>query len=159
MSSAFQINTRSFEKAMTELANESTRTDQEIVTLNSKQILRSIAFNSPRRSGNMNSGWFTAWDALGIPGTPNTKRRKPHKQGSRTYTPEGSFTDGRRQRVPFTEFTNSSHFTEKSGKRVNYPHIVAARNPFMRKAEAEIAINAEKMLARKYRRNFRRHSP
>ena len=145
--SSFEINTRTFEKAMTELANESTRTNAEIVTLNSRQILRSIAFNSPRRSGNMNAGWRPAWDALEIPGTPNTRRSKPHKQGSRTYTPAGSFTDGRRQRVPFTEFTNESHFTEKNGKRVNYPHIVAARQNFMGKAESEIAMKMEKMLS------------
>ncbi len=156
--SSFEIDTRSFEKVMTQLANESTRTDEEIVTLNSQQILRSIAFNSPRQSGNMNAGWWTAWDALKIPGTPHTRRRKSHKQGSRTYTPEGTFTDGRRERVKFTEFTNSSHFTEKNGKRVNYPHIVAANNPFMQKAEAEIAINMEKLLARRYRRMLRRRS-
>ncbi len=156
--SAFEIDTRTFEKSMTELANESTRTSQEIVTLNSRQMLRSIAFNSPRRSGNMNAGWNTAWQALEIPGTPNTRRKKSHKQGSRTYTPEGTFTDGRRERVPFTEFTNSSHFTEKSGRRVNYPHIVAARQNFMGKAEAEIAINMERLLARKYKRMLRRRS-
>lgn len=156
--SAFEIDTRTFQKAMTELANESTRTDEEIVTMNSRQILRSIAFNSPRRSGNMNAGWNAAWNGLEIPGTPNTRRKKSHKQGSRTYTPEGTFTDGRRERVKYTEFTNSSHFTEKSGKRLNYPHIVAARQNFMGKAEAEIAMKMERLLARKYRRMLRRRS-
>lgn len=150
---AFQFQTAGFEAAMADLAKHSTRTDFEIITMNAGQMLRSIAFNSPRRSGNMNAGWRPAWHRLEIPGTPNTRRSQPHTKNGRTYVPAGGYHDARKARgeKSFT-FINSSHMLDPIKGRVNYPYIVAARTQFMRRAEKEVAAKFQRLLERKYRK-------
>lgn len=147
---SFRMDTRGFERQMDKLAQLSTRSAEEIVTLNSQQIIRSIAYNSPKRSGNMNRGWLPAWNALGAKGTPNTHSRQNPNTRTRKYVAEGAYIDGRRQKPAFFEFENGSHAVI-NGKRVNYPFIVNARKKFMAKAEAEVAQRFDRMLAKKMR--------
>lgn len=149
--SAFTLNTLKFEKQMNELARISRRTDKEIVTLNAVQILRSIAYNSPKRSGTMNKGWLPAWNALGAAGTPNTRARRKPEAGQ---TASGGFIDGRNESKAFFEFQNDTH-TLRRGKRINYPYIVNARVKFMEKAEREIAVKFDQMIRRKYSKLMR----
>lgn len=152
---SFHLDTRQFDSQMQKLASVSTRTDEEIITLNARDILRAIAYNSPKRTGNMNSGWVPAWNALGAPGTPNTRGRKPRKSEARRYVPEGSFIDGRKTSAKFFEFVNTSHYIQRTGAKYNYPYAVAAKTGFMRKAEAEIAGKFEKRIEAQYRKAMR----
>jgi hypothetical protein len=152
---SFQLDSSAFEKQMKALARVSTRTDEEIITLNARDILRSIAFNSPRKTGNMNRGWVPAWDALGATGTPNTGSRKSTKSQARRYVAEGSFVDGRKASVKFFEFSNSSHYIRKNGVKYRYPVAVATRLGFMRKAEAEVARKFENRLQKQYQKAMR----
>ncbi len=70
---ALTIDTRQFEKAARQLSDLSRRSEPEQIRLNARDALRSIAFNSPRRTGAMNAGWWASWRALGANGTPNTR--------------------------------------------------------------------------------------
>jgi len=158
---ALEFDTASFDKAMTELSRHSNRTAYEIVTLNSKMILKAIVFNSPRQTGTMNGGWLAAWNALGVPGYPKNKPRKQSDarlaaKMKRQYIADGSIVDNRRSiGDPSVEMQNKSHYIGGRGQRVNYPHIVAARTGFVRKAEAEVSQKFARMLDERYKRLLR----
>jgi len=158
----FSLDTSGFEGALAQLAARSRRSDAEQIRLNATDILRSIAFNSPRQTGNMNAGWIPAWQALGISGKPNTTRSlapftvggkgggakgRPASGNTRQYVPDGAFVDQRATPLlPFFEFVNRSHYINAQGKKIYYPYIVATRKDFMRRAEAEIAQKFERRL-------------
>ena len=152
---SFQLDTSRFDSQMRKLASVSTRTDEEIITLNAIDILKSIAYNSPKRTGNMNKGWLPAWNALGAPGTPNTRGKSAGRAAGRRYVADGSFVDGRSESVKFFEFVNTSHYIQRTGAKYNYPYPVAAKTGFMRKAEAEISAKFEKRITAQYRKAMR----
>ena len=155
MSSGMSFDTSRLDRGFAQLARNSTRSDSELVKFNSIDIVKSIAFNSPRRSGNMNAGWWPAYAGLNIAGSPNTRRTSPHRQGKRRlYVPEGSFVDNSKSSQPTIEFSNKSHAII-NGKRVNYPFIVDARTAFMDAAEKEVAQKVQRRLERQYRKLLR----
>ena len=163
MASAMEFDTAHFGKAMTELAKHSNRSARDIVKLNAIAMLKSIVFNSPRLTGTMNGGWLAAWDRLGVPGYPkNTPRNKYAKKllakRGRKYVSDGSIDDNRGNIAdPSVTIRNKSHYIER-GMKVNYPHIVAAKTGFMRKAEKEFSGKLERMLNMRYRQLMRRRS-
>jgi len=99
---SIEFDTREFDSAIRNLAMESDRTDAEIVTLNAKQLVRSLAYNTPRDTGATRAGFWPAWSGLDMPGSPGTRRKLvPFTKGrrgnakGRTYVPAGTFTDDR----------------------------------------------------------------
>ena len=161
MASALELDLPRFDKAMTELSRHSNRTASDIVTLNGRTILKSIVFNSPRFTGTMNGGWLPAWNALNVPGFPKNKPRNARakralaNKNKRVHVAAGKFLDDRRSVTnPSVEMRNMSHYVE-NGKKVNYPHIVAAKTGFVRKAEDEVEGKFGRMLEQRYQRLLR----
>lgn len=163
MASALEFDTADFSEALTELAKNSNRSARDLVTMNATGMLKAIVYNSPRLTGTMNGGWMAAWSALDVPGYPkNTPRNKYAKtllaKRGRKYVSDGTFSDNRRSIAdPSVTFWNKSHYTE-GGRKVNYPHIVAAKMGFMRKAEKEFEGKLQDMLDMRYRQLMRRRS-
>ena len=111
-----------FNRALTEVANGSRRIDVNVLTDQARKLLRKLAWltrkaprtvlkNGRRRktlSGRARAGWWPAWKALKMRGTPyvgnaNLKRNT-----------EGSFRDGRQQMgQPFFEMTNEVAYIDK----------------------------------------------
>ena len=150
--------TEDLERAMRDVARESDRTDYEIVTANADTLLRSVAYNTPRRTGTARAGWWPAWTALGKAGSPGTRRAYNQWEQPKTrrkYTPDGYVVDKRRERGERSfEFVNTTHYLTPKGKRVNYIYMVDARQQFMAKAAEEATFKFE----RAYEKLFKRHN-
>lgn len=151
------FNTREFERAMAEISRESDRTDYEIITMNCKTYLRSIVYNTPRDTGAGRAGFWPAWEALDMPGSPGTRRgNQPftRKKGSkRMYVPEGKVRDDRRKRGDKEfEFVNKTHM-RRAGKKVYYLYVLNAKTDFWGKGAEEAAFK----FGRGYERLLRKH--
>jgi hypothetical protein len=145
-----EIDTRRFDAAIARLSALSSREIPEQIRLNAGDALQSVVFNSPRRSGNMNAGWWPAWRALNRRGTPNTRLPGTGKivlKGGREYIADGAVEDHADEHPGYVVLVNRSHamIPVKGGKvrRVNYPYIVDQRKHFIDRglAEAEAKIN------------------
>lgn len=156
---AFELDTSKFDRQLDRLSKLSSRSDEEQLTFNARDMLKSIVYNSPRDTGAMNAGWTNAWHVLGLAGKPNTRRSLAafKRKSGRTYVPTGSVVDGRKARLQkYVTFTNRTHYRDARGRRVDYPFIVATRIPFMRRAEREIFSKFERRIAQQERKNARR---
>lgn len=123
------IDTTEAERAMNELYRVSFRTHFEVLTFNAVDLVKSLAFNTPRRSGNLAAGWWPAYHALGIPGTPNTRLGLgANTYRGRNYVAMGHVTDERkRTNDPFFEVVNRSFiliaWRGATVEPLNYQHI------------------------------------
>lgn len=158
---SFVLDTSKFESATRELSSLSSSSLEKQVWYNSRMILRSIAWNSPRDTGAMNAGWLPAWNKLKVSGRPNTKLSgttpiQVGKKKSRIKYPEGSIQDNRKSAVPHIIMKNTTHEVRADGKKINYPIFVNRRYNFMDKAEAEISDKFEYLIRRKLEQNARR---
>ena len=154
MEAAFKWDTREFERAAAQIANESDRTDHEIITMNAKTLLKAVVFNTPMQTGTLRAGFWPAWTALDMPGSPGTRRAyAPWKQYNRRYVPDGRVDDQRSKRgEAYFEFANSTHYYGRGG-RVNYPYMLNAKKNFMGRAEAEATFK----FGRGYEKLLKKH--
>ena len=154
----FEIDYREFDRAMRELSFESDRSDYEIVTMNSQTLTKALAWNTPKDTGAARAGFWPAWSALDLPGTPagttfgftpleikSKKRKTP-----RSYVPDGWVKDERRNAGdPGFSFAVKTH-TYRNGKRVYYPYILNAKVNFwgagLREAGFKFGRAYEKLL-------------
>lgn len=156
MKSKMEWDTREFERAMADVVRESDRTDHEIITMNARTLLRAVVYNTPRDTGTARAGYWPAWTALGMPGSPGTRRGYgPWKRGkNRLMIAQGRVDDQRKARgEKYVEWGNTSHYREK-GKRVNYPYIRNQKDRWLDKAEAEATFK----FGRAYEKLLKKHS-
>jgi len=147
--------TREFERALRQVAGESDRADHEIVTMNSRTLLKSTVYNTPRDTGTARAGYWPAWQALEMSGSPGTRRAYrtwTKKKSKREMVPEGKVDDRRKEKDPSFEFVNKTHHRE-GGTRTYYPFILNARTNFFGKAEQEAAFK----FGRAYEKLLRKH--
>lgn len=156
-----EFDTKEFERAMREISSESDRTDFEIITMNARTYVRSIAYATPRDSGATRAGFWPAWEALDLPGSPYTRRSMTpfgarHMNSKRTYVPGGRVRDDRRKRGTDCqfEFVNKTYFIDNCGKKVYYPYVLNAQTDFWGKG----AANAAFKFGKGYERLLKKHS-
>ena len=63
-----ELDTSELDRAINQLTKESPIADAQLVTMNGTQVLKLIAFETPKQSGFARSGWSPAWKGLGITG-------------------------------------------------------------------------------------------
>lgn len=145
------------ERAMQDVIRESDRSDKEIIDMNSRTLVRSVAFNTPKDTGTTRAGWWPAWNALEMNGSPGTRRNYADwkRRSGREMVPEGDVEDNRRGRGEKSfAFSNSTHYIDKRGKRVNYPYILNAQMGWMDKANEEVEFK----FGRTYEKLLKKHS-
>lgn len=155
MKAKMEWDTREFEMAMEAVARESDRSDHEIITMNARTLIRAVVYNTPRDTGTARAGYWPAWQALEMAGSPGTRRGyAPWVRGKeRMMIPQGTVTDQRNAKgEKFVEWTNSTHYRAK-GKRVNYPYIRNQKDKWLDKAEAEATFKFGKT----YEKLLRKH--
>jgi len=147
--------TREFERACAEISRESDRTDFEIITMNATTALKEVVYATPRDTGAGRAGFWKAWEALQLSGTPGTRRgQEPFKRkqkARRTYVPDGAAIDKRRDSGEKSfEFINRTHIINERGKKVYYLYVLNARKHFwdkgMMKAAFKFGTGYERLL-------------
>jgi hypothetical protein len=128
--------------------------------MNAKTYLKSIVYNTPKWSGATRAGYWPAWNALGMSGSPGTRRSfgkfKMKKSNNRTYIPDGYVIDernNRREKV-FVFVNKTHHISDKTGKKTYYPYEVNQRQDFWGKGAEEAAFK----FGRAYEKLLRKHS-
>ena len=155
MNAKMEWDTREFEKAMADVVRESDRTDYEIITMNAQTLLKATVYNTPRDTGTTRAGYWPAWKALELAGSPGTRRAySPWVRGkARLMTPQGRVNDQRNAKgEKYIEWGNSTHYRAR-GQRVNYPYIRNQKDNWIGKAEAEATYKfgrAYEVLLRKH---------
>jgi len=157
MNAEMEFDTREMERAMVEISRESDRTDFEIVTANSDTLVRSLAYNTPRKTGSLRAGFWPAWNALDKTGSPGTRRPfapySPQKSKD-VYVPDGGVQDDRRARDEKSfEFVNRTHIL-RNGKKIYYGYVLNARSNFWGKGEREATFK----FGRAYEKMLKRHN-
>lgn len=155
MKPKMEWDTREFEKALAAVIRESDRSDHEIVTMNARTLLKSTVYNTPRDTGTARAGYWPAWKALDMAGSPGTRRRyAPWKKGKhRLMVPQGRVDDQRDAKgEKYVEWGNTTHYRQK-GKRVNYPYIRAQKDQWLEKAEEEATFK----FGRAYEKLLKKH--
>jgi len=149
--------TREFERAMAELANESDRSDTEIVTFNGRTLIRSLVHNTPRDTGNTRAGFWPAWEALEMAGTPGTRRRFGEwstDYRGRKLTSAGTVDDRRdKQGEQSIGWVVKSYLIDAKGKIVPYPYVLNAKKDFWGAGLREASFK----FGRTYERLLRKH--
>ena len=157
--SAIEFDTREFDRALREISQESDKTDHEIITTNAATLLRAIAYNAPRDTGAARAGFWAAWSALGLAGSPGTRRGterfKRKKTAKRTYVPDGAVRDDRNKpgEKEF-EFINRTHMINEKGKKIFYPYILNAKTNFWGKGIRETTFK----FGKGYEKLLKKHS-
>lgn len=158
MQASIDFASEELEQAMNDVIKESDRADDEVITENAKMLTRSVAFNTPKDTGTTRAGWWPAWNALELPGSPGTRRSQnkwSRKSGSRTYVPEGEVEDNRDDRGEKSfVFKNRTHYIRRDGKKVYYPYILNGRTNWMGKATQE----AEFKFGKVHEKLLKKHS-
>jgi len=152
---------RQFDRALREVTQESDRADFEIVTMNSRTLAKSLMYNTPIDSGATRAGFWPAWTALGMPGTPGTTRnmtafevRSKKRKTARRYVPDGWAKDERRKPGdPGFAFAVRTHMYAR-GKRINYPYALNARLNFWGAGFREVSFK----FGQAYERLCKKHS-
>jgi len=156
----FDVDTREMDSALRDVVRLSTRTDHEIVSLNARDLLKSLVFNTPYQSGTGRAGWWPAWRALDLPGTPGTSRREGPQSSKRDRhkVAAGTVADKRDDpSEPSIEFANVTFLYFKHGARWFYLAASHQRGPNAGWFQA--AINEATMkFGRAYDRLLRKYS-
>ncbi len=158
MQASIDFASEELEKAMRDVADESDRADEEVLTMNAKGLLKSVVYNTPKDTGTTRAGWWPAWNELELSGSPGTRRKMQsweRKSGSRKYVPEGDVTDNRnsKQELSF-EFRNRTHYVQRNGKKVYYPYVLNGRTGWMDDAASEATFKFERI----HEKMLRKHS-
>ena len=156
MDMQMEFDTTEFERAMVELANESERGDAEIVTMNARTLTKALVYNTPRDTGATRAGFWPAWEALEMSGTPGTRKGMVpfKKRDGSTYVPDGLVRDNRRSRgEPSFELVVKTHRLTKDGKKIYYPYVLNAKQDFWGKGHRKAAFKFGKL----YDRLLRKH--
>lgn len=115
-----------FNAAINKLEKVSTYADYDLVTSNGRTLLKSLVFNTPRKTGKGRAGWWPAWTLLNMRGTPGTRRKLgAEKIKKRIYISEGYVIDERRKvgEASIT-FKNKTHVkTTKKGKKIDFYYL------------------------------------
>jgi len=154
MTANFEMIDKEFNNALRRLSLESKRAASEVITFNARDFLKSLKFNTPKRTGNGRAGWWPAWRALDMPGSPSrrqTGKRKIRFRGLvQEYTADGRIDDQRTNRInPYFEFSNEATVTDnKTGKQIRYLWVHNARSGFLDKSKQEATF--------KYNRSYQR---
>lgn len=150
--------TDELERAMEDVIEESDHADERVLTMNAKGLLKSVVYNTPKDTGTTRAGWWPAWNALELSGSPGTRRQMrtwERRSGARKYVPEGGVDDNRdsRQELSF-EFTNRTHYVQRNGKKIYYPFILNGKTGWMQDAADEATFKFERI----HEKLLRRHS-
>lgn len=108
----FSADFSGMQKAIDAVARESRRTSAEVVTLNGREVMRKIAFGTPRYTGTGRAGWTPAWKTVGLPGRPYTGKGLGQQKGKlKRYHADGSAVDGLKAANPFIVLRNDTYVT------------------------------------------------
>ena len=144
---------REFNTALTELARSSRRIDTEVLIDQVRRLLRKLAWTTPRyegkrkqakkQKGRARAGWWPAWKALGVRGTPYVGNAR--LAGAR----EGGIIDGsKRPGFPFITIFNIVPYIEKLDKEAS----------ILESAVAGRLQDMTRLIERRYRQQMRRKS-
>jgi len=124
---------REFNAAIDELAADSSRTDEQVLTGQAIQLIRLIVRGTPlarerrgkrtrfRNRGRARAGWWPSWLRLGVFGTPGGVGSKVLANA------EGRFRDGRKDLSnPFVEMINEVNYIDKLDRDYNIVGEAAA---------------------------------
>ena len=144
---SWQIDDTQMRRVMDELERESVLADYEIVTTNARTLLRSVVFNTPKQTGRGRAGWWPAWRALEMAGTPGTRfKDEPHRfppgrsagvgqRDKRLYKPRGTVDDRRNEtgKASFA-FENETVVVSKEGTELEYLRVTNVNQHWMQDA-------------------------
>lgn len=160
--SGFHLDTREFDATMARLASESLRTEEEIITMNARALVRSLAWETPYRMGALKGGWAPAWQSLGMGQRPN--KAKPmglvmDKRGFEYAIVEGRFEDHRAGPGVRSFAAINTTWAPRRGKggkerRRYYGYILNARNGWMQRAVDKVTVKMDEL----YIKLLRKHS-
>ena len=156
---SWTVDSREFNLATAALARESVGTNREIVTVAGRDLIFSLAANTPKKTGNARAGWAPAWRGLRRTGSPGRTRRKEgrNKVGKQIYLSRGGFVDGRNNRdEPFVEMSNNAQVISR-GKSVNYLFIVNAKDDFMERATNRAVAAMDRVSKKTYDKLLRKY--
>jgi hypothetical protein len=158
-----------FNRMLTEIANESRRAEPVVLTDQARKLLMKLAWNTRRapasvrvgaggrtargrfrrqikkiaKYGRARAGWWPAWRALRLPGTPYVGNKRLEA------TNEGEFID---QRRGFGKLAIGLVNT------VPYIELLDVMDRIKEKAMVGRSVDMDRMLERKYGRILRAHS-
>jgi len=140
---------REFNRAINELAGSSRRSDVEVLTGQAIQLTRAVvrhtrlAAEEKKHKGRARAGWWIAWQALGVFGTPWGTNSRVLAEA------EGGIIDRRRVlNNPSVEIYNTVPYIETLD---NADDIVQA-------AATERFFDMQRAIERRYAQNLRRKS-
>jgi hypothetical protein len=142
-----------FNAATQRLAEYSKRTVPEMAKINAQILMRAVAKETPKRTGNLRAGWLPAWRSVGLPGNAYAGRARYGQQPPRQLSRLGK--DGKRKKSrermvaegkvisdlkatsPTFTAVNSSHAIRRGGKKVRYGYVYNAWDHFLERAVAK----------------------
>jgi len=141
---------REFNAALDELAEDSSRTDVEVLTGQARSLLRALVWGTPltkepgrTEAGRARAGWFVSWFRLGMRGIPSGTT------GRVLAVPEGDFNDGRaRRNRPFVELINEVPYIDK----------LERKHQILQTATTARFDDMQREISRRYRLNMARKS-
>ncbi|HUU96280.1 MAG TPA: hypothetical protein VM487_11115 [Phycisphaerae bacterium] len=160
MEATIKLDTAAFDRAIADVAKWSTLTDGEIVTHEARRVMRALAYNTPKApttqarrrfgkyydvtrwmGGRARAGWWAAWKALDIFGTP-------YIDNANLDDSEGSYEDGRKQK-------GNAHFIARN--HVWFVGILNSKVNILQKAFDRAAESVQAYAERQYDRLFKRY--
>lgn len=150
---------REFDLAVRELADNSIRTDVEVLTGQAIRLIRALVRYTRvalrggpwrawmRRRGRARAGWWAAWRQLGAFGTP--RGVTPDMLSASIANGDGSFRDGRKNiNNPFFEMSN----------HVWYIDVLEQEDNILENATEERFQDMQDEIERRYRQQMARKS-
>jgi len=152
------VDTRAFEKSIRKLAAVADRSDASLITSMGRIAVRSINFNTPRKTGTLRAGWRPAWLGLQMNGQPSSRPLGPSRKGDAIAA--GTFTDNRRSLSPSISFENNTVAvkgtkTYRYGRRLNFDPA-SKHKGFLDRGTDEAARKIARKADREYRKLIRR---
>ena len=121
------IDTKEFERVLSDLASVSRFSDKELVKRNAKEFMWQLVAFTPYKRGYARAGWWDAWVGVGRAGSPRTRRSPGEfKLGKRlTYIVEGGFLD-RTGSIgqPYIEVSNNTRIRLADGTEIPYLELL-----------------------------------
>lgn len=119
------LDQKEFNKALNNLIKESSLDDHDLITINGQQVIKLIAFETPKKAGHGRAGWTASWHGIGLTGKPYTRKTPgTHKKGKKKYVVTGKMIDNRKDKTtPGVEFVNETFLIWTRGsfqQRLNY---------------------------------------
>lgn len=114
----FSADFSGMQKAIDAVSRESRRTGAEVVRLNGREVMRKVAYGTPRYTGTGRAGWTPAWKAVGLTGKPYTAKVFGQQKGKlKRYHAEGSVVDELAKANPSITIRNDTFVDAPPPKR------------------------------------------